>query len=90
MNQQLAMIKFWLWAAMHSPNFYLFEIGIGKIIQVTSRRIMPNCLGEFFEISICFSFPRIYVHVDYNTEIAFTEAYPQYENAAWLSSTVPF
>jgi hypothetical protein len=89
--KQLADIsKFWLWSAMHSEYFSEFEITIDGIIQLTSKFYPVKCCGDFAELHVYFTLPRIQVYIDWRAESAFIEEFPQYKNADWLSCHDPF
>jgi hypothetical protein len=84
------IIKFWLWSAMHSPYFLNFEIRVEGFIQVKSRFWHPEYYAEVASFHMYITRPSIQVYVDWRAESAFTECFPQYKNADWLSLTTPF
>jgi hypothetical protein len=84
------IIKFWLWSAMHSPYFPLFEIRINGIIQARFECYASRMGGEIAGLHVYLQHPSIQIYVHWKAECAFIDCYPQYKNADWLSLNAPF
>jgi hypothetical protein len=84
------IIKFWLWSAMHSQYFLDFEIRFNGLIQVKSNYYNPEFHEHFASIHLYIMRPSIQIYVDWRAKNEFTDCFPQYKNADWLSLTAPF
>lgn len=66
MNHRLILnIRFWVWAAMHSPNFEYFRIGFSRFIAI--RPDYYKYHSEKFVIRVSLFTPHFVYEVDYTT-----------------------
>ena len=58
-NAFILHLRLWMWAAVHDKDFWQFEIGFSKIINVTAN-YYPSSF-EFLLITISFNKPIFYM-----------------------------
>lgn len=65
MKQLITNIRFWLWAAMHSPEFKDFRIGLSRLVEVQAYCTSYWTYNkQKFVISVSFFAPSFIYEVD--------------------------